>query len=182
MSKHGKKYRGASEKAASTAGPRPLAEAVRVAAEAAFAKFDETLEIALRLGVDPKHADQMVRGTVVLPHGLGRSARVVVFAQGEKIREAGVFCVNILGGDQEHVCRVFASKEPDKFSVIGYAPAPVTGSPRIHDALAWIDCEIDQVIPGGDHDIVVGRVRDLDATDQHGPLVFYRGGYGRFEV
>ena len=99
-----------------------------------------------------------------------------------KIREAGVFCVNILGGDQEHVCRVFASKEPDKFSVIGYAPSPVTGSPRIHDALAWIDCEIDQIVPGGDHDIVVGRVRDLDATDQHGPLVFYRGGYGRFEV
>ena len=99
-----------------------------------------------------------------------------------KIREAGVFCVNILGGDQEHVCRVFASKEPDKFSVIGYAPAPVTGSPRIHDALAWIDCEIEAIHPGGDHDIVIGRVRDLDATDQHGPLVFYRGGYGRFEV
>jgi 3-hydroxy-9,10-secoandrosta-1,3,5(10)-triene-9,17-dione monooxygenase reductase component len=99
-----------------------------------------------------------------------------------KIRDAGVFCVNILGGDQEHVCRVFASKEQDKFSVIGYTPSPVTGSPRIHDALAWIDCEIETVHPGGDHDIVVGRVRDLDATDQHGPLVFYRGGYGRFEV
>jgi flavin reductase (DIM6/NTAB) family NADH-FMN oxidoreductase RutF len=113
---------------------------------------------------------------------------LVVFCPGNqssswpKIREAGVFCVNILGGDQEHVCRVFASKEPDKFSVIGYAPAPVTGSPRIHDALAWIDCEIEAVHPGGDHDIVVGRVRDLDATDHHGPLVFYRGGYGRFEV
>ena len=55
--------------------------------KAAFAKFDETVEVAMRLGVDPKHADQMVRGTVVLPHGLGKSKRVIVIASGDKVRE-----------------------------------------------------------------------------------------------
>jgi large subunit ribosomal protein L1 len=98
MSKHGKKFRGAAQKV-EVGKSYPLADAVRVAAEAAFAKFDETLEIALRLGVDPKHADQMVRGTVVLPHGLGRSARVLVFAQGEKIREAEEAGADFVGGD-----------------------------------------------------------------------------------
>ena len=98
MSKHGKNYRGAAAKA--EAGPRPLADAVRIAAETAFAKFDETLEIALRLGVDPKHADQMVRGTVVLPHGLGRTTRVLVFAQGEKIREAEEAGADYVGGEE----------------------------------------------------------------------------------
>jgi 3-hydroxy-9,10-secoandrosta-1,3,5(10)-triene-9,17-dione monooxygenase reductase component len=99
-----------------------------------------------------------------------------------KIREVGSFCVNILGANQEHVCRVFASKEPDKFASIGWEASPITGAPRIEGVLAWIDCDIESVHPGGDHDIVIGRVRDLDASDEHGPLVFYRGGYGRFEV
>ncbi len=71
MSQHGKKYRTAAGKVEVKA--YPLADAVRVVTETAFAKFDETVEIAMRLGVDPKHADQMVRGTVVLPHGLGRT-------------------------------------------------------------------------------------------------------------
>jgi flavin reductase (DIM6/NTAB) family NADH-FMN oxidoreductase RutF len=99
-----------------------------------------------------------------------------------KIREAGSFCVNILGADQEHVCRVFATKEPDKFKSIGWERSPITGAPRIEGVLAWIDCDIEAIHPGGDHEVVVGRVRDLDASDEHGPLVFYRGGYGRFEV
>jgi 3-hydroxy-9,10-secoandrosta-1,3,5(10)-triene-9,17-dione monooxygenase reductase component len=99
-----------------------------------------------------------------------------------KIREAGSFCVNILGADQEHVCRVFASKEPDKFATVGWEPTEATGSPRIGGVLSWIDCDIDTIHPGGDHDIVVGRVRGLGADGEHGPLVFYRGGYGRFEV
>jgi large subunit ribosomal protein L1 len=99
MSKHGKKFRGAAGRV--EAGKSYLlTDAVRVAAENAFAKFDETLEIAMRLGVDPKHADQMVRGTVVLPHGLGRSARVLVFAQGEKIREAEEAGADHVGGDE----------------------------------------------------------------------------------
>ncbi len=65
-----------------------LPEAMPLVKKAAFAKFDESVEVAMRLGVDPKHADQMVRGTVVLPHGLGKTTRVVVIASGEKIREA----------------------------------------------------------------------------------------------
>lgn len=65
-----------------------LEDAVALAKEAAWAKFDETLDLAVRLGVDPRHSDQMVRGAVVLPHGIGKSARVVVFAKGEKEKEA----------------------------------------------------------------------------------------------
>jgi large subunit ribosomal protein L1 len=63
-------------------------DAMRLVKEAAFAKFDETVEVAVRLGVDPRHADQIVRGTVVLPHGTGKSARVLVLAQGDKVKEA----------------------------------------------------------------------------------------------
>ncbi len=63
-------------------------EAVSLALESAFARFDETVDIAVKLGVDPRHADQMVRGTVVLPNGLGKEVRVMVFAKGEKVKEA----------------------------------------------------------------------------------------------
>jgi large subunit ribosomal protein L1 len=99
MARHGKQYRNAAQRV--EAGKAyGLADAVRLAAESAYAKFDETIEIALRLGVDPKHADQMVRGTVVLPHGLGRSARVLVFAQGEKIREAEEAGADFVGGEE----------------------------------------------------------------------------------
>ena len=69
-------------------GPLPLEEVMEVVKKAAPARFDETVEMAIRLGVDPKHADQMVRGAVVLPHGVGKSVRVLVFAKGEKEREA----------------------------------------------------------------------------------------------
>lgn len=98
MGKQGKKFR----KAAAAIEPKayPLAEAIQVATGAAFAKFDETVDIAMRLGVDPKHADQMVRGTVVLPHGLGRTARVLVFAQGEKIKEAEDAGADVIGGEE----------------------------------------------------------------------------------
>jgi large subunit ribosomal protein L1 len=76
-----------------------LDEAVILAAELATAKFDETLELAVRLGVDPRQADQNVRGTVVLPHGTGRSVRVAVFAKGEKEREAKEAGADIVGGE-----------------------------------------------------------------------------------
>jgi len=66
----------------------PLPEAMPLIKKVAFAKFDESVEVSMRLGVDPKHADQMVRGTVVLPHGLGKVTRVIVIASGEKVREA----------------------------------------------------------------------------------------------
>jgi len=99
MSKHGKRYREASQRV-EPARSYTLDEAVGLAAETANAKFDETVEIAMRLGVDPKHADQMVRGTVVLPHGLGRTARVLVFAQGEKIKEAEDAGADHVGGEE----------------------------------------------------------------------------------
>jgi large subunit ribosomal protein L1 len=76
-----------------------LADAMPVIKKAAFARFDETVEIAIRLGVDPKHADQMVRGTVVLPHGLGKSKRVIVIASGDKVREAQEAGADDVGGD-----------------------------------------------------------------------------------
>ncbi len=93
----GKKYAAAAklvEKPAYT-----LAEAMPLVKKAAFAKFDETVEIAMRLNVDPKHADQMVRGTVVLPHGLGKSKRVVVIASGDKVREAREAGADEVGGE-----------------------------------------------------------------------------------
>ena len=76
-----------------------LPDAMPVVKKAAFAKFDETVEVAIRLGVDPKHADQMVRGTVVLPHGLGKETRVIVIASGEKVREAREAGADEAGGD-----------------------------------------------------------------------------------
>jgi large subunit ribosomal protein L1 len=76
-----------------------LGDAMPVLKKAAFAKFDETVEVAMRLGVDPKHADQMVRGTVVLPHGLGKTKRVAVIASGDKVREAREAGADEVGGD-----------------------------------------------------------------------------------
>jgi len=76
-----------------------LEEAVPLLQKVKFAKFDETVEVTLRLGVDPKHADQMVRGTVVLPHGLGKSKKVLVVASGEKVREAEAAGADFVGGE-----------------------------------------------------------------------------------
>ena len=97
MARHGKNFKQAVEKVE----PRPysLAEAVGLAKESAFAKFDETMEVAMRLGVDPRHADQMVRGTVALPHGTGKSVRVLVFAGGEKVKEAEDAGADHVGGE-----------------------------------------------------------------------------------
>ena len=87
MPNHGKKFREAQARV--PAGQSlPPTEAVGLVKELAFAKFDETIEVAVRLGVDPRHADQIVRGAVVLPHGTGKTARVLVIAQGDKAREA----------------------------------------------------------------------------------------------
>ena len=87
MARHGRKYR---EAAALVEAERryPLSEAAELLPKLSTSKFDATVEAHLRLGVDPRHADQLVRGTVVLPHGTGRSSRVIVFAQGEKAQEA----------------------------------------------------------------------------------------------
>ncbi len=94
----GKKYLEAKKKVE----PREysLEDAVQLLQRIKFTRFDETLEIALRLGVDPRHADQMVRGTVVLPHGLGKSATVCVIASGERVKEAEAAGADIVGGDE----------------------------------------------------------------------------------
>ena len=96
MGKHGKNFNAAVAKIE----PRTytLSDAVSLARESAFAKFDETMEMAMRLGVDPRHADQMVRGTVVLPHGTGKSVKVLVFAGGEKVKEAEEAGADFAGG------------------------------------------------------------------------------------
>ena len=78
----------------------PLADAVRMVKERAVAKFDETIEVALNLGVDPRHADQMVRGVVTLPNGTGRSVRVAVFARGEKADEANAAGADVVGAEE----------------------------------------------------------------------------------
>jgi large subunit ribosomal protein L1 len=80
--------------------PYPLQEAVPLLQKVKYAKFDETVEVTLRLGVDPKHADQMVRGTVVLPHGLGKSKKVLVIASGEKVKEAEGAGADFVGGEE----------------------------------------------------------------------------------
>ncbi len=79
--------------------PYKLEDAVPLLQKVKFAKFDETVDLTMRLGVDPKHADQMVRGTVVLPHGLGKSKKVLVIASGEKVREAEAAGADYVGGE-----------------------------------------------------------------------------------
>ena len=98
MKKHGKKYRAAAEKIDVTR-KYTLDEAVKTLKEIAFAKFDETVELTIWLGVDPRKADQLVRGTLVLPHGLGRSKSVLVIAQGDKVREAEEAGADFVGGE-----------------------------------------------------------------------------------
>jgi large subunit ribosomal protein L1 len=97
MPKTGKNY----TKAAAAVAPRQytLEEAVALVKKAAFAKFNETVEVAMRLGVNPKYADQMVRGTVVLPNGLGKSKKVIVIASGEKVKEARDAGADEVGGE-----------------------------------------------------------------------------------
>jgi large subunit ribosomal protein L1 len=98
MKKHGKKYRAALEKI-EPGRKYDLASGVDKIKELAFAKFDETVELTVWLGVDPRKADQLVRGTIVLPHGLGKSKTVLVIAQGDKIREAEEAGADIVGGE-----------------------------------------------------------------------------------
>jgi len=97
MGRVGKRFKNA--KALVEVKPYKLEEAMPLIKKMATAKFDETVEVAMRLGVDPKHADQMVRGTVVLPHGLGKSKKVCVIASGEKVKEAEQAGAEHVGGD-----------------------------------------------------------------------------------
>ena len=99
MARHGKKYRAGAAKIEAQKA-YSLDEAIKLAVEAKFAKFDETVEVAVRLGVDPRQADQNVRGTVILPHGTGKSVRVLVVAKGEKVKEAEGAGADFAGGEE----------------------------------------------------------------------------------
>lgn len=98
MAKHGKNYKKA-VKGLDRHELYSVEEAVKTSLEASFAKFDETVDVAISLGVDPKHSDQMVRGAVTLPHGLGKEIRVAVFCQGEKEAEAKEAGADYAGGE-----------------------------------------------------------------------------------
>jgi large subunit ribosomal protein L1 len=98
MANHGKKYTTARQQVEDR--PYALDEALPLVQKIKFAKFDETVGLSIRLGVDPKHADQMVRGTVVLPHGLGKSKRVLVIAGADKQKEAEEAGADIVGGEE----------------------------------------------------------------------------------
>jgi large subunit ribosomal protein L1 len=98
MRKSGKKFVAAKQQVPER--PHTVEDAVPLIQKVKFAKFDETVELSMRLGVDPKHADQMVRGTVVLPHGLGRSKKVLAIASGDKQREAQEAGADIVGGEE----------------------------------------------------------------------------------
>lgn len=99
-----------------------------------------------------------------------------------QIREAGHFMVNVLAAEQQHVCRVFASRSTDRFETVQWTPSMATGAPVIDGCLAWIECTIEAINEAGDHYIVIGRVLDLRAGRDRAPLVFHRGGYGGFHV
>ena len=99
--KHGKRYRAAAELTKQSGGPvQDLAQAVKLVKQTARAKFDETIVVSSHLGVDPRHSDQLVRGTVVLPHGTGKSLRVLVLARGDKVREAEEAGADFVGSDE----------------------------------------------------------------------------------
>ena len=96
MAARGKKFRAAVSKV-DRARQYPIPDAVGLVKDSSFAKFDETVDVAVNLGVDPRHADQVVRGTVVLPHGTGKSVRVLVITQGDRVREAEAAGADFVG-------------------------------------------------------------------------------------
>ena len=98
MPKRGKKYSESKAKAMDVQ-TSSFEDAVKISLESSYAKFDETVDVAVRLGVDPRHADQMIRGTVVLPNGLGKEVKVLVFAKGEKEKEAQEAGAEFVGND-----------------------------------------------------------------------------------
>jgi large subunit ribosomal protein L1 len=99
MANHGKRYHKNKEVVGTTADQATLADAVKKIKACANTKFDETIDIAVNLGVDPRHADQMIRGTVALPHGTGKTVRVLVFAKGDKAAEAEAAGADVVGAE-----------------------------------------------------------------------------------
>jgi 3-hydroxy-9,10-secoandrosta-1,3,5(10)-triene-9,17-dione monooxygenase reductase component len=96
------------------------------------------------------------------------------------IEAAGACTVNVLGEDQEALARAFARSGADKFAGVGWLSG-TTGAPRLHGALAWIDCRIEDIHEGGDHCLVVARALNLESGPGQ-PLLFYRGGFGGFRA
>ncbi|MFC5995035.1 flavin reductase family protein [Pseudonocardia hispaniensis] len=94
-----------------------------------------------------------------------------------RIRDVGRFCVNVLADHQEKLSDAFARSGIDKFAGVRWRPSPA-GSPILDGVCAWIDCVLEDEFDGGDHTIVVGRIRDLAADPARLPLLFHRGGYG----
>jgi flavin reductase (DIM6/NTAB) family NADH-FMN oxidoreductase RutF len=97
-----------------------------------------------------------------------------------RIREIGHFCVNVLAHDHRDLSTAFARSGTDKYAGVTWSPAP-SGAPRLAGVVAWVDCTLHEEFPGGDHTIVVGRVRSLDADPTLAPLLFHRGAYGVLE-
>jgi large subunit ribosomal protein L1 len=124
MPRRGKKYNDIKEKV--EPGPYTLEDAIKLSQELSYAKFDETVEMAIRLGVNPKHADQMVRGSVVMPRGTGKEVKVLAFAQGEKAMEAEEAGADYVGTD-EYIKKIQdgwlefdrAVATPDVMSMVG---------------------------------------------------------------
>src|SRR5438105_13134415 len=106
-----------------------LEEAIPLLKKIKFAKFDETVEVHLRLGVDPKHADQMVRGTVVMPNGLGKSKKVLVIASGDKLREATEAGADFVGGDD--MVNKIQNENWTDFDAVIATPAMMRGVGRL---------------------------------------------------
>lgn len=94
------------------------------------------------------------------------------------IRDAGKFCANVLSAEQEELCRSFSRSGGDKFDGVAWRPSP-GGSPILDDVVAWVDCDIDDVVESGDHYIVIGRVKNLDIVKSVTPLAFFRGEFGQ---
>src|SRR5438034_9711422 len=155
MTQHGKNYRKVADLVDRSRLYSPL-DAIRLAKQTTAVKFDPTVEVAMRLGVDPRKADQMVRGTVNLPHGTGKTARVIVFAQGQKAEEAETAGADAVGTD-ELVARIqegwldfdAAIATPDQMAKIGriarilgprgLMPNPKTGTVTMDVAKAVAD-------------------------------------------
>ncbi|MEE2776840.1 MAG: 50S ribosomal protein L1 [Acidobacteriota bacterium] len=158
MPKHGKGYNSAAEKIGDE--PLDLSDGLKMARECSHVKFDESLEVVMRLGVDPKHADQMVRGTVVLPHGTGKSQRVLVFATGEKVKEAEDAGADEVGGEDlakkvqdGHLDFDAVVATPDMMKVVGrlgrvLGPRGLMPKPKTGTVTADVAKAIDEIKAG----------------------------------
>ena len=98
-----------------------------------------------------------------------------------RIAQAGAFCVNILAAHQGGLARTFSVSGADKFAGVEWRPGPVTSSPVLPDALAWVECRLEAIYDSGDHELVTGRVLALDVTERE-PLLYFRGGFGGFSA